>query len=153
MKQQIRWGQQRRVGDFSSWGTDSRREDLGLIKSSLPVSARKGGKHRASDSCVGRRKSSKTETMGGQKAGFSQIRGRLAQGTQEANLGKRGRSELCVAGRNSMKSTATNLQTVLGQWGRVVRDPLAESSSSHLPKPMKHLYRNWKWGWLRLAWV
>lgn len=33
MKQQIRWRQPRRVGDFSSEDTDSEREDLGLIKS------------------------------------------------------------------------------------------------------------------------
>lgn len=38
---------------------------------------------------VGKRKSTKTETIGGQKAGISQIRGRLTQDTQEANLSKR----------------------------------------------------------------
>lgn len=38
---------------------------------------------------VGRRKSSKMETTGGQKAGFRRIRGQLAEGPQEANLGER----------------------------------------------------------------
>ena len=38
---------------------------------------------------VRRRKSSKTETIGGQKAVCSRVGGRLAEIPQEANLGKR----------------------------------------------------------------
>lgn len=55
---------------------------------------------------VRRRKSSKTATMGGQKAGFSRVGGRLPEVPQGANLGKRSQGELAVACRNIMKSTA-----------------------------------------------
>jgi len=52
------------------------------------VNAREGERVELLTLEVRRRKSSKTETMGGQKAGFSRARGRLAEVPQEANLGK-----------------------------------------------------------------